>query len=130
MAGKIPKTIEEVQNRLESTIDKIDVSKLDFGDIKMSQETNEFILNEENNLQEIIDYLNEFTNKLSAEKEQVKTEKINEKLMNEIKEGGEKASLLLLKFLITKSLIKIRSLLKWSYFFIKIPKNFRVYRVY
>jgi hypothetical protein len=95
MAGKIPKTIEEVQNRLESTIDKIDVSKLDFGDIKMSQETyNEFILNEENNLQEIIDYLNEFTNKLSARKEQVKTEKINEKLMNEIKEGGEKASLI------------------------------------
>jgi transcriptional regulator NrdR family protein len=95
MAGKIPKTIEEVQNRLESTIDKIDVSKLDFGDIKMSQETNEFIQNEENNLQEIIDYLNEFTNKLSArKKEQVKTEKINEKLMNEIKEGGEKASLI------------------------------------
>jgi hypothetical protein len=94
MAGKIPKTIEEVQNRLESTIDKIDVSKLDFGDIKMSQETNEFILNEENTLQEIIDYLNEFTNKLSARKEQVKTEKINEKLMNEIKEGGEKASLI------------------------------------
>jgi transcriptional regulator NrdR family protein len=79
---------------LESTIDKIDVSKLDFGDIKMSQETNEFILNEENNLQEIIDYLNEFTNKLSARKEQVKTEKINEKLMNELKEGGEKASLI------------------------------------
>jgi hypothetical protein len=79
---------------LESTIDKIDVSKLDFGDIKMSQETNDFILNEENNLQEIIDYLNEFTNKLSARKEQVKTEKINEKLMNEIKEGGEKASLI------------------------------------
>lgn len=79
---------------MESTIDKIDVSKLDFGDIKMSQETNEFILNEENNLQEIIDYLNEFTNKLSARKEQVKTEKINEKLMNEIKEGGEKASLI------------------------------------
>ncbi|PTH39457.1 hypothetical protein [Staphylococcus capitis] len=94
MAGKIPKTIEEVQNKLESTIDKIDITKLEFGDIKMSQETNEFILTEENNLQEIIDYLNEFTNKLSARKEQVKTEKINEKLMNEMKDGGEKASLI------------------------------------
>ncbi|HDG8789414.1 TPA: hypothetical protein PBT65_001715 [Staphylococcus aureus] len=94
MAGKIPKTIEEVQNKLESTIDKIDITKLEFGDIKMSQETNEFILTKENNLQEIIDYLNEFTNKLSARKEQVKTEKINEKLMNEMKDGGEKASLI------------------------------------
>lgn len=72
MAAKNNKSIEDIKNKIETTLNKIDVDKVDFGEIKMMNDTNEFVLTEENQLDELIDYLNNFTNKLSAKKEQTK----------------------------------------------------------
>jgi predicted aldo/keto reductase-like oxidoreductase len=94
MAAKNNKSIEDIKNKIETTLNKIDVDKVDFGEIKMMNDTNEFVLTEENQLDELIDYLNNFTNKLSAKKEQTKTERINDKLINELKNGGENANLI------------------------------------
>jgi predicted aldo/keto reductase-like oxidoreductase len=93
-AKKNNKSIEDIKNKIETTLNKIDVDKVDFGEIKMMNDTNEFVLTEENQLDELIDYLNNFTNKLSAKKEQTKTERINDKLINELKNGGENANLI------------------------------------
>jgi predicted aldo/keto reductase-like oxidoreductase len=94
MAAKNNKSIEDIKNKIETTLNKIDVDKVDFGEIKMMNDTNEFVLTEENQLDELIDYLNNFTNKLSEKKEQTKTERINDKLINELKNGGENANLI------------------------------------
>lgn len=94
MAAKNNKSIEDIKNKIETTLNKVDVDKVDFGEIKMMNDTNEFVLTEENQLDELIDYLNNFTNKLSAKKEQTKTERINDKLINELKNGGENANLI------------------------------------
>lgn len=94
MAAKNIKSIEDVKNKIETTIDRIDVEKVDFGDIKMSDTSNEFILENEENLDQLVTYLNNFIDKLSAEKEKLKTEKINDKLINELNNGGENASLI------------------------------------
>nr|ADA61625.1 DNA recombination protein RmuC [Staphylococcus sp. CDC3] len=94
MAAKNNKTIEDVKNKIETTIDRIDVEKVDFGDIKMSDTSNGFILENEENLDQLVTYLNNFIDKISAEKEKVKTEKINDKLINELNNGGENASLI------------------------------------
>ncbi|MCI2910911.1 hypothetical protein [Staphylococcus hominis] len=94
MAAKNIKSIEDVKNKIETTIDRIDVEKVDFGDIKMSDTSNGFILENEENLDQLVTYLNNFIDKISAEKEKVKTEKINDKLINELNSGGENASLI------------------------------------
>lgn len=94
MATKNNKSIEDIQNKIETTINKIDVDKVDFGEIKMKDDTNEFVLTDEDKLNDLIEYLNNFTNKLAAKKEQKKTERINDKLINELKNGGENANLI------------------------------------
>lgn len=94
MAAKNIKSIEDVKNKIETTIDRIDVEKVDFGDIKMSEASNDFILENEENLEQLVTYLNNFIDKLSAEKEKMKTEKINDKLISELNNGGENASII------------------------------------
>lgn len=94
MAAKNIKSIEDVKNKIETTIDRIDVEKVDFGDIKMSETSNDFILENEENLEQLVTYLNNFIDKLSAEKEKMKTEKINDKLISELNNGGENASII------------------------------------
>ena len=94
MATKNNKSIEDIQSKIETTINKIDVDKVDFGEIKMKDDTNEFVLTDEDKLNDLIEYLNNFTNKLAAKKEQKKTERINDKLIKELKNGGENANLI------------------------------------
>lgn len=94
MAAKTVKTIEDVKNKIETHLDKIDIDKIDFGEVKMSNETKAFELTNEKELEELIKNMNTFINKLKVKKEQSKTEKINNKLINELKNGGQNAELL------------------------------------
>ncbi|MDU4493360.1 MAG: hypothetical protein E7J02_12110 [Staphylococcus warneri] len=94
MAAKTVKTIEDVKNKIETNLDKIDIDKIDFGEVKMSNETKAFELTNEKELEELIENMNTFINKLKVKKEQSKTEKINNKLINELQNGGQNAELL------------------------------------
>lgn len=94
MAAKTVKTIEDVKNKIETNLDKIDIDKIDFGEVKMSNETKAFELTNEKELEELIKNMNTFINKLKVKKEQSKTEKINNKLINELQNGGQNAELL------------------------------------
>ncbi|WP_251522099.1 hypothetical protein [Staphylococcus sp. Marseille-Q6910] len=94
MAGKTMKNIDDVQNKIETTLEKINLDKIDHGDITMDNETNEFILDSENKIEEITLYLQEFIDRLNNSKDKIKKEKINEKLIDRLKDGGPNAEMI------------------------------------
>mgnify|MGYP007090578450 CR=1 FL=1 len=94
MANKTNKTIGDIKIKIENTINKIDTDNIDFGEIKMHEETQEFVLENEYQYDELINNLRNFINEFEMSKEKSKQEKINEKLINELNNGGETATLI------------------------------------
>lgn len=94
MANKNIKTIEEVKNKIETTLKRIDPKKIDFGNVIMDQETNQFSLEHEVKLEELKENIYNLLKQIDNEKDKIKQEKINQKLIDELNNGGENATVI------------------------------------
>ncbi|PTJ36478.1 hypothetical protein [Staphylococcus simulans] len=94
MANKSIKTIEEVKNKIETTLKRIDPKKIDFGNVIMDEETNQFSLEQEVVLEDLKQNIYELLKQIDNEKDKIKQEKINQKLIDELNNGGENATVI------------------------------------
>ncbi|MDQ7134599.1 hypothetical protein [Staphylococcus aureus] len=91
MAAKHIKTIEEVKDKVETTLNRIDPKKIDFGNVIMDEETNQFSLEQEVVLEDLKQNIYDLLKQIDNEKDKIKQEKINQKLIDELNNGGENA---------------------------------------
>ncbi len=94
MAAKTNKNIEDIKSRIESTISKIDVDKISYGEITMDPNSQKFILEDENIYKDLVATLHKFIEDLELSKEKTKQDRINKKLLDELNNGGETANLI------------------------------------
>lgn len=94
MAAKTNKNIVDISSKIQNTMDKIDLSKVEFGNVYMNEESKTFEVSNENEVNNLINYLQEFIDKLESNKEEFKNNKINEIILEQVKNGGESAETL------------------------------------
>lgn len=98
------KQLEGVRKKLETLFNSINFEELNYGEIKIDDNSN-FILNKEDELDEIIDLLNTFKNNLISHKDSYLSQKTTEKLMSLLQNDDESSELL--KQIINKDSEKI-----------------------
>jgi hypothetical protein len=94
MAAKSNKNIVDISTKVQSTLEKIDLTKVDFGEVFMNQESKEFEVSNEQEVNQLINFLQDFTDSLERNKEEFKNNKINEIILEKVKNGGESAETL------------------------------------
>lgn len=94
MAAKSNKNIADINSKIQGTLEKIDLSKVDFGNVYMNEESKEFEVSNEDEVNNLINILQEFIDDLERNKEDYKNNKINEIILDQVKNGGESAQAL------------------------------------
>ncbi|EHT3670521.1 hypothetical protein KXP69_002292 [Staphylococcus pseudintermedius] len=94
MAAKNIKTIEDVKDKIETALKRIDPEKIDFGNVTMDQESNQFSLEHEDKLEELKNNIYQLLKRIDIEKDKIKQEKINQRLIEELNNGGESATVI------------------------------------
>lgn len=87
------KQLEGIKNKLNNLYGSINFEELNYGEIMIDNKSN-FILNKEEDLDEIIDILNTFKDDLLSYKESYLSQKTTEKLMSLLQNDDENAELL------------------------------------
>lgn len=87
------KQLEGIKNKLNNLYGSINFEELNYGEIMIDSKSN-FILNKEEDLDEIIDILNTFKDDLVSYKESYLSQKTTEKLMSLLQNDDENAELL------------------------------------
>lgn len=87
------KQLEGIKNKLNNLYGSINFEELNYGEIMIDNKSN-FILNKEEDLDEIIDILNTFKDDLLNYKESYLSQKTTEKLMSLLQNDDENAELL------------------------------------
>ncbi|MCD8845149.1 hypothetical protein [Staphylococcus gallinarum] len=94
MAAKSNKNIVDINSKIQTTLEKIDLSKVEFGNVFMNEDTKEFEVSNENEVNDLINTLQKFIDDLERNKEDYKNSKINEIILDQVKNGGESAQAL------------------------------------
>lgn len=94
MAVRSNKNLRDIKSKVEDVLEKVNVESIDYGKVYMDDETKEFVLENENDLKDFIIYLEEFISELQDEMQKSKQEKIQNKIFEQLKNGGESAELI------------------------------------
>lgn len=92
MAAK--KQFTTIKTKLESNISKIDLDTIDFGEVIMNESTKEFELTIDDDVNDLLLYLQSFINDIENKKEEYKSTKVNEKIIETLKSDTSQAETL------------------------------------
>ncbi|WP_341775933.1 hypothetical protein [Staphylococcus hyicus] len=93
MAAKSNKNLVDIKSKVENVLEKVNVESIDYGNVYMDDESKEFILDHEDDMNNLISYLEKFIDNLQEQMEKSKQEQIQNKIFEQLKNGGENAEL-------------------------------------
>lgn len=83
-----------IRKSLETTIDKIDLDNVEFGEVKMDEESKEFNLTTQHEINELVNYLQTFIDNIQEKSSKYKSVKVNEKILETLKSETHDGELL------------------------------------
>ncbi|OOV39562.1 hypothetical protein BS756_00835 [Staphylococcus sp. MB371] len=92
MAAK--KQFNTIRKSLETTINKIDLDNVEFGEVKMDEESKEFNLTTQNEINDLVNYLQTFIDNIEKKSNEFKSIKVNEKILETLKSETHDGELL------------------------------------
>lgn len=92
MAAK--KQFSSIKTKVEGTLGKIDFDNIDFGEVIMDDETKDFKLTIDKDIDELLTYLQSFITEIESNAEAYKNNKVNEKIMETLKSDTSQAQAL------------------------------------
>ncbi|PTI73945.1 hypothetical protein BU064_12955 [Staphylococcus succinus] len=87
------KQIEGIQKKLNQLYKNINFDELNYGEVKIDENSN-FILDKEDEVNELIDQLNQFKNDILRYKEDYQSQQTTEKILNLLKSDSENAQVI------------------------------------
>ena len=87
------KQIEGIQKKLNQLYKNINFEELNYGEVKIDENSN-FILDKEDEVNELIDQLNQFKNDILRYKEDYQSQQTTEKILNLLKSDSENAQVI------------------------------------
>lgn len=88
------KQFSTIRKSLESTINKIDLDNVEFGEVKMEEESKEFNLTTQQEINELVNYLQTFIDSIEEKSNKYKSIKVNEKILETLKSETQDGELL------------------------------------
>ncbi|RIN92418.1 hypothetical protein [Mammaliicoccus sciuri] len=83
-----------IRKSLETTINKIDLDNVEFGEVKMDEESKEFNLTTQHEINELVNYLQTFIDNIQEKSSKYKSVKVNEKILETLKSETHDGELL------------------------------------
>lgn len=87
------KQIEGIQKKLNQLYKNINFDELNYGEVKIDENSN-FILDKEDEVNELVDQLNQFKNDILRYKEDYQSQQTTEKILNLLKSDSENAQVI------------------------------------
>ncbi|RIM48133.1 hypothetical protein BUY22_02100 [Staphylococcus cohnii] len=87
------KQIEGIKKKLNQLYKNINFEELNYGEVKIDENSN-FILDKEDEVNELIDQLNQFKNDILRYKEDYQSQQTTEKILNLLKSDSENAKVI------------------------------------
>ncbi|RIN97167.1 hypothetical protein BU002_02275 [Mammaliicoccus sciuri] len=88
------KQFSTIRKSLETTIKKIDLDNVEFGEVKMDEESKEFNLTTQHEINELVNYLQTFIDNIQEKSSKYKSVKVNEKILETLKSETHDGELL------------------------------------
>lgn len=93
MAKAKKQTIESLEKKVISPIEKLNLENIDFGEVVLDTEKNQLVLKDETSFNQIVKDLTNFIDDLKEAKEEYTQNKINEVVLEKLNNGGSDADI-------------------------------------
>lgn len=93
MAKAKKQTIESLEKKVISPIEKLNLENIDFGEVVLDSKKNQLVLKDETSFNQIVKDLTNFVDDLKEAKEEYTQNKINEVVLEKLKNGGSDADI-------------------------------------